>query len=72
MKKGLRTVSITIAEIPKGARSLAINIVETTDKKGKTIFEVNSISYFGSPKKILEIQLGDSHVESKGYPGIKQ
>lgn len=71
LPKGAKSMNITIAEIPKGARSLSINIVETTDKKGKTIFEIGSISYYGVPRKILEIQLGDSHVESKGYPGIK-
>jgi len=65
-------MKINIAEIPKGANSLEINIVETTDLKGKKIFEVSSITYYGSPRKILEIKLGDSHVESKGYPGIKK
>lgn len=63
-------MKINIAEIPKGAASLEIDIVETT-YKGKTLFQVTRITYYGSPKTILDIQLGDSHVESKGYPGIK-
>ena len=64
-------MKLNIAEIPKGANSLDITIAETTDLKGKKIFEVSSITYYGAPDKLLEIQLGDPSVESKGYPGIK-
>ena len=64
-------MNISIAEIPEGAKSLSIDIVERI-YKGKTIFEVSSITYYGIPRKILEIKLGDSSgLESKGYPGIK-
>ena len=63
-------MNITIAKIPKGADSLSIDIAETI-YKGKKVFEVTSITYWGSPRTILEIKLGDPHVESKGYPGIK-
>jgi len=64
-------MKINIAELPEGAKSLEIIIAETTDLKGKKLFEVTQITYYGSPRKILEIQLGDSCAESKGYPGIK-
>jgi len=58
--------------IPKGAKSFAVDIAETTDENGKKVFELTSITYYGSPDELLEIQLGDSHVETKGYQGIKK
>ncbi len=56
-------------QIPSGATSFDVNIAESTDKDGNKVFEIRSITYHGSPEKLLEIQLGDSHVESKGYQG---
>lgn len=50
---------------------MEIDLAETTNKKGKKIFVMSSITYYGSPRKILEVQLGDIHVESKGYQGTK-
>ena len=60
---------VNIAKIPKGAVSLDMDIEEKI-YKGKTIFVVRSITYYGSPSTVLEIKLGDPCVESKCYPGI--